>query len=552
MIAAGLTAAVVTAGGTPGARAGRMPVWTGIHKIRHIIIITQENRSFDSYFGTYPRADGIPRRHGVPTVCVPDPEHGGCVRPYHDRSLVNGGGPHGTTDSTADVNGGRMNGFIAQAEQARKTCVSSVDPNCIPGARVDVVGYHTAAEIPNYWSYARHFVLQDHMFASVNSWSLPSHLYMVSGWSARCVKLGDPMSCVTAVGNAPLPPDFVLPSGKHPPPPDYAWTDITYLLHRSGVSWGYFVFPGTAPDCADDAMTCHALPQNPKTPGIWNPLPYFETVKQDRQLGNIQPISHFYAAARSGHLPAVSWVDPAGAVSEHPPASIGVGEDYVTGLINTVMKGPNWKSCAIFLSWDDWGGFYDHVLPPTVDSNGYGLRVPGLVISPYAKRGYLDHQILSSDAYLKFIEDDFLHGARLDPRTDGRPDPRPGVRESAKILGNLVKDFNFHRKSRRPFLRREWPVAPIPGKATGLNAIGTVTSLSAGWADVQVTSTEASDSNLLGHTIRIDLTRSASPFFLGRVSKAKTIRLGDALVLILAPGQSRGGYVATEIDDLRQ
>jgi hypothetical protein len=99
------------------------------------------------------------------------------------------------------------------------------------------------------------------------------------------------------------------------------------------------------------------------------------------------------------------------------------------------MEGPDWDSTAIFLSWDDWGGFYDHVVPPQIDDNGYGLRVPGLVISPYAKRGYIDHQVLSSDAYLKFIEDDFLGGARLDPKTDGRPDPRPDVRENQKLLG---------------------------------------------------------------------------------------------------------------------
>ena len=87
------------------------------------------------------------------------------------------------------------------------------------------------------------------------------------------------------------------------------------------------------------------------------------------------------------------------------------------------------------MSWDDWGGFYDHVVPPRVDQNGYGLRVPALTISPYAKRGYIDHQTLSSDAYLKFIEDDFLDGARLNPQTDGRPDPRPDVRENAADPG---------------------------------------------------------------------------------------------------------------------
>jgi phospholipase C len=120
--------------------------------------------------------------------------------------------------------------------------------------------------------------------------------------------------------------------------------------------------------------------------------------------------------------------------------------------VNAVMRGPGWKSSAVFLAWDDWGGFYDHVKPPVVDKQGYGLRVPALVISPYAKRGFVDHQTLSFDAYLKFIEDDFLRGRRIDPKTDGRPDPRPNVRENERILGDLVKDFDFRQKPRRPVL----------------------------------------------------------------------------------------------------
>ena len=157
-------------------------------------------------------------------------------------------------------------------------------------------------------------------------------------------------------------------------------------------------------------------------------------------------------AAKTGTLPAVSWIVPSGPNSDHPPASVHRGQAYVTALINAAMRGPDWNSTAIFLSWDDWGGFYDNVVPPAVDQNGYGLRVPGLVISPYARKGYIDHQTLSSDAYLKFIEDDFLSGSRLNPSTDGRPDPRPDVREIAPILGNLVQDFNFSQAPRAPVL----------------------------------------------------------------------------------------------------
>jgi Phosphoesterase family len=127
------------------------------------------------------------------------------------------------------------------------------------------------------------------------------------------------------------------------------------------------------------------------------------------------------------------------------------------------MQGPDWNSTAIFLAWDDWGGFYDHVVPPHVDINGYGLRVPGIVISPYAKRGYIDHQALSFDAYVKFIEDDFLSGQRIDPQTDGRPDPRPDVRENMPQLGNLLADFDFSQQPRPPLIL---PANPPPGPAS--------------------------------------------------------------------------------------
>jgi phospholipase C len=116
------------------------------------------------------------------------------------------------------------------------------------------------------------------------------------------------------------------------------------------------------------------------------------------------------------------------------------------------MEGPDWDSTAIFVTWDDWGGFYDHVEPTAVDEMGYGIRVPGLMISPYAKEGYIDHQTLTFDAYLKLIEDRFLDGQRLDPKTDGRPDPRPTVREDVKKLGDLAKEFDFSQDPRKPLV----------------------------------------------------------------------------------------------------
>jgi phospholipase C len=442
---------------------------TGIHKIRHVVIIMQENRSFDSYFGTFPGANGIP-----PGVCVPDPGNGGCVAPFHDTSDLNYGGPHSVGNAVADIDAGRMDGFVTQAEQGMGC--GSQDPNCSPCTEqshtvsnapscVDVMGYHDAREIPNYWAYAQNYVLQDEMFEPNDSWSLPQHLYMVSEWSAFCANPFAPSSCHNENqwpnADSTLNANFSTPSDGQL---HYAWTDITYLLHKQNVSWGYYVFQGSEPDCENDAaMSCAPVQQGPQTPGIWNPLPSFTDVTQDDQLGNIQSLSNFFSAAKNGSLPAVSWINPNGQVSEHPPALVSAGQTYVTGLINAIMQSPDWDSTAIFLSWDDWGGFYDHVVPPVVDRNGFGLRVPGIVISPYAKQSFIDHQILSHDAYTKFIEDDFLDGARLDPARDGRPDPRPDVREANLILGNLTADFDFTQTPRPPLLL---PVHPAPGPAS--------------------------------------------------------------------------------------
>ena len=204
-------------------------------------------------------------------------------------------------------------------------------------------------------------------------------------------------------------------------------------------------------------MFCPSVIQDKGTPNIWNPLPGFETVRQDHQLGDVKDVSAFRHEAAAGTLPSVSWIVPNKLVSEHPPSSIRRGQAYVTRLIDSVMRGPDWNSSAIFLTWDDWGGFYDHVVPPVVDGAGYGLRVPGLVISPFARRGFVDHQTLSFDAYLKFIEDDFLGGQRIDPLTDGRPDSRPDVSESVPALGDLVRDFDFSRPPRRPHILPRYP-----------------------------------------------------------------------------------------------
>ncbi len=431
--AAGLALVLAVTGATGARPAGAYAAGTGggIHRIRHVIVIMQENRSFDNFFGTYPGADGLPQTGGHFTVCETDPVTRQCVYPTHstsnDRDL-----PHLHYNSVHDIDHGRMDGFVKQARTWTMYRKGPLPP---------VMVYHTAQEIPNYWSYAQHYVLQDRMFEPSTSWSLDAHLYLVSEWSAHCTRANRPKSCRSSY-------EETYPFQHHV---HFAWTDLTYMLHKQHVSWAYYDAPGTMADCATEPGDCNAKTQ-PGSKAWWSPLPAFDTVRDDHQLNHIQSVTHFYADARKGTLPAVSWVVPSKGISDHAPESLRAGQAYVTGLINAVMRGPDWKSTAIFLAWDDWGGFYDHVPPPHVDGNGFGPRVPAIVISPYTRGGTIDHQTLSFDAYVKFIEDDFLRGRRLNPRTDGRPDPRPDVRESNPILGDLSRDFDFTSAPQPPLI----------------------------------------------------------------------------------------------------
>jgi phospholipase C len=445
---------------TPSARASG-PTGQGVTKleqaqahIQHVLFIVQENRSFDHYFGTFPGADGIPMRNGHPTVCIPDPVLGHCVRPYHTSSQLQQGGPHAERHSIADVDGGRMDGFVQTVVDSPIYCADhrtapSCDSYLGPQGQPDVMSYMTAREIPNYWTYAKKFVLQDHMYAPADSWTLPSHLFLVSAWAAHCTDPRDPMSCSSDLSLS----DEAQSMKSRDPSPLYAWTDITWLLHEQDVSWAYWVGNDTC------SFECQRVKNGQSTVSQQNPLPWFTTVQENRQLGNIKDYDAFFSAAQDGTLPTVSWMMPYSGVGEHPQSGEPVwkGQRHVTQVINAVMNGPDWDSTAIFLTWDDWGGFYDHVEPPKVDVNGYGIRVPGLLISPWAKRGMIDSQTLSFDAYLKFIEDLYLGGQRLDPDTDGRPDSRPTVREDVGILGDLLKEFDFSQDPRPPMVLNPHP-----------------------------------------------------------------------------------------------
>ena len=372
----------------------------------------QENRSFDHYFGTYPGAYGIPSG-----ITFTDPYHGTQVAPYHDTSDINFDGPHGWENAQADINGGKMDGFLAQAYTRY---AEGVVPSKQVGSNPqEVLGWHDYNEIPNYWNYANLYVLQDHMFESIASYSLPAHLYKLAAQSGGYTGF-----------QQTYPGQFDFP-------------EITELLASGNISWRYYVTSGQTVDSQGRAIgSATEQLEDPDKYTYWNPLPAFSAVQNDPvQRSYLVDTAQFYLDAASGNLPQVCWVTPyfGSALCEHPAFRGGVrlGMAYVTGLVNAVMQGPNWNSSAIFITWDDWGGYYDHVPPPRVDEYGYGIRVPGLVISPYARQGYIDHKTYSFESWLKIVEERFGVAS---------------MTERDKNALDMIDSFDFTQSPRAPCL----------------------------------------------------------------------------------------------------
>lgn len=438
--------------------------------IKHVILIMQENRSFDSYFGTYPGAVGLPQN-----VCVwvdPDNRAAGCVAPFHDQHDENAGGPHGAADAQGDIDDGittaRMDGFIIRQTNGMPLDCGGSQPRHTgcelkPGvAQHDVMGYHNADEIPNYWAYANHFVLQDRMFEDERAWSMSAHLGLTSQWVATCTDNTNVATCTTASQGLP-------PAGGSIA---YPWVNMFQLMDINDVSWKYYLGVGKEPDCDDGEMDCEPALQGNGVLSLWNPVPGFAWVVAQGAsylAFHNPPIEQFLLDLKNGTLPQVSYIVPSNDWSEHPPAGITVGMEFVTSLVNAVMQSPYWNESAIFIAWDDWGGFYDHLIPPIVDRNngptpveGYGMRVPGLLISPWAKPGFIDHSLLSFDSYATFIENIFMNGMRLDPAALGEPDSRPTIRDSIRKVttlqgetepvGRLLDEFDFHQAPLPPLV----------------------------------------------------------------------------------------------------
>jgi len=347
----------------PAASAAR-----GMDAIQHVIWIIQENRSFDNYFGTYPGADGTP-----PSTCLPKlPGATECVPPFHmppEQPVLDL--EHDWQTAHAAYDHGAMDGFV-WAEGTPYT-----------------MGYLDERDIPNYWQYARHFTLCDRFFSSIMTGSSPNHAYTVAAQSGGTINNVGTLQRLEEVRDDAE---------------GFSFASIVDRLGNQRVSWKYYVETQPVPPGRANTLSRLAFP-DPKVYTLWNPLPGFKTVRESPMaMRHLVPLQQYFADLDHGTLPQVSWIIPDFQDSEHPPEPVAQGMWYVTRAVNALMRSPYWNNSVIFLTWDDYGGFYDHVPPPEVDAYGYGPRVPMLVISPRAKAGYVSHYTYDFTSVLRFIE----------------------------------------------------------------------------------------------------------------------------------------------------
>ncbi|MCW3842514.1 alkaline phosphatase family protein [Micromonospora yasonensis] len=331
--------------------------------IDHFVFLMQENHTFDNYFGTRPGVDGIPAGTCMP---VRRGQAEPCVRPFHLGELGSLDLDHSAEAFRVQYHDGRMDGFVEGVSTQGKNGKLAM-------------AYYDDRDLPYYWNIADEYVLFDRFFSSANSGSIRNHMYRVTGSPG-------------ATG----PAESIPPGG---------WGDIPTIFDRleaAGISWKFYV------ENYDPTITYRSRTSEEDVDRgaqvIWVPLlAYARYVDDPRLFGKIVDLDQYYEDAAKGQLPAVSFIAPAGD-SEHPPGSVRAGQTLVRTLLTQLMRSPNWNSSAFLWSYDDWGGWYDHVPPPQVDRYGYGFRVPALLVSPYARRGYVDSTTLDFTSALKFIE----------------------------------------------------------------------------------------------------------------------------------------------------
>jgi phospholipase C len=397
-------------------------------KIRHVVFIVKENRTFDTFFGTFPGADGATEG----TTCD------GSVVPLTRASDDSPGAAHSFLSGIVAIGGGAMN------------CFDRLDG----GAELQgYVQYHRR-QIPNYWAYARHFVLADRFFSSAYGPTSVEHYWLVASQSDRFVDNERPSEGQGGAGRI---------GGYCDDPLERAWSfrrlsdgeqqRVIRLEDRSQVK-------RLQQDYWIQRWPCHdiqTLPDLLQRNGIpWkyylSAAPYFDILRAIPHIrfgpmwSDVATEEEFVPDVHAGHLPAVSWVLPPVVLSDHPGyGDLCDGENWTVETIDAIMRSPAWRRTAIVLTWDDFGGFYDHVPPPHVDAYGLGPRVPAIVISPWAQPGTIFHQTTDFTSVLRMIETIF----GLHPLT-----------ERDRQANDLLDAFDFHQDPNPPLLLRPRDCGP--------------------------------------------------------------------------------------------
>jgi phospholipase C len=323
--------------------------------IRHLVMLMQENHSFDNYFGTYPNADGIPT--GICMPVRPGKPDKGCVKPYRLAERPLRDQSHDYKTGLRQLNGGRMDGFVRALQVRRQDGAVAM-------------GHYDRRDLPFHWAVADQYVLFDRFFGSSLQGGAVNHAFWVSGRP----KLGDGPT-------------------------------IFDRLEQRGISWKFYV-------AGHDPNLNIRMPPSKRTARwgrVLDDVPILKLARfaDDRHLASrIVDLDQYHEDLQEGNLPAVSFMVNYGA-SEHPPGDLASGQRLVRSLVNGLMASSAWKDSAFLYTYDDWGGWYDHVRPPNVDASGYGFRVPALLVSPYARRGHVDHTQLDHTAGIKFIEENW-------------------------------------------------------------------------------------------------------------------------------------------------
>ncbi len=394
LLGAGLAGCSGGAGSSPGSLvpAALRPASSSGQPIKHIIIMVQENRSFDNLFARFPRADGATQGEVYGGKLVPLTVHKLSSSLVLDNSHL---------AFNVDYDGGKMDGFnLVYVNEHRCKCAYQ---------------YVKQADIQPYWTIAKQYVLGDHMFTTQSSGSFTGHQDLIRGGaeissteSLIDFPTSEPWGCDSPTGTTTtlltsqgqyLQDEGPFPCTNQFPSSSYYKT-LRDLLDAKNVSWKYYT-------------------PNIQTHGgnIWNAFDAISAVRDGPEwTTNISsPETNIFQDISNSALPAVSWVIPDGQNSDHPAQGYwgiktDTGPAWVAQVVNAVGESPYWDSTAIVVVWDDWGGWYDHVAPPQLDYTGLGFRVPMLVVSSYAKKGYVSHTEYESGSILKFVENTFNLG----------------------------------------------------------------------------------------------------------------------------------------------